>query len=101
MAGITVDLRQGQADNARKQFEGFRARFEALSGSCGGCHGKTSRYFVDPDMQAAVGELGEAFRSRTVAADAVTALLQKIGRESCSKCHMVHLPAALGGVSRR
>ena len=38
LAGITVDLRQGQIDNARKQFEGFRARFAALGGSCGACH---------------------------------------------------------------
>ncbi len=101
LAGITVDLRQGQTDNARRQFEGFRARFEALSGSCQGCHEKESRYFVDREMQDTVEELGEAFRSRTVAADAVMALAQKIGRESCSKCHLVHVPAALAGRSAR
>lgn len=101
LAGITVDLRQGQTDNARKQFEGFRARFEALRGSCQGCHEKESRYFVDREMQDTVEELGEAFRSRTVVADAVMALAQKIGRESCSKCHLVHVPAALAGRSAR
>jgi cytochrome c553 len=101
LAGITVDLRQGQTDNARRQFEGFRARFEALSGSCQGCHEKESRYFVDREMQDTVEELGEAFRSRTVAAGAVMALVQKIGRESCSKCHLVHVPAALAGRSAR
>jgi hypothetical protein len=101
LAGITVDLRQGQTDNARKQFEGFRARFDALIGSCRGCHEKTSRYFVDREMLDTVEELGEVFRSRTVAADAVTVLVQKIGRESCSKCHLVHVPAALAGAFRR
>jgi hypothetical protein len=101
LAGITVDLRQGQTDNARKQFEGFRARFLALSGSCRGCHEKTSRYFVDRGMQDTVEELGQAFQSRTIAADALIALAQKIGRESCSKCHLVHLPAALAVRSAR
>jgi len=101
LAGITVDLRQGQIDNARKQFEGFRARFAALGGSCGACHEKESRYFVDRDMQETVEELGKVFRGRTVAADAAMALTQKIGRESCSKCHLVHVPAALAGASRR
>jgi len=101
LAGITVDLRQGQTDNARKQFEGFRARFEALNGSCQGCHEKQSRSFVDREMRDTVEELGVAFKSRTVAADAVMALAQKIGRESCSKCHLVHVPAAMAGASLR
>ena len=52
-------------------------------------------------MQDAVAELGRVFKSRSVPADAVAALAQKIGRESCSKCHLVHVPAALSGVSRR
>ncbi|NIS65069.1 MAG: hypothetical protein GTO05_07910 [Gemmatimonadales bacterium] len=101
LAGMTVNLRQGQTDNARRQFEGFRERFAALSNSCRGCHEKESRYFVDREMQDAVAELGRVFKSRTVPADAVAALAQKIGRESCSKCHLVHVPASLSGVSRR
>jgi hypothetical protein len=101
LAGITVNLKQGQTDNARKQFEGFRARFTALSGSCKGCHENESRYFVDRDMQDTVGELGKAFRNRAVSADSVDALVEKIGRESCSKCHRVHLPAAYAGHSAR
>jgi len=94
LAGITVDLRQGQIANARMQFDGFRVRFEALRGSCLGCHEKESGYFVNRELRDTVEELGQALGSRTIAADAVTALVQKIGRESCSKCHLVHLPAA-------
>ena len=101
LSGITVDLRQGQVENARKQFEGFRARFEALSGSCNGCHEKESRYFVDREMRDTVDELGNAFRSRTVAPESVNALVQKIGKESCSKCHLVHLPAVHANRSAR
>lgn len=97
LAGITVDLRQGQTENARRQFEGFRARFQALGGSCRGCHEKESRYFVDREMRDTVEEIGQALRSRTVAVETVAALAQKIGRESCSKCHLVHLPAAFAG----
>jgi cytochrome c556 len=97
LAGITVDLRQGQTENARRQFEGFRARFAALGGSCRACHEKEPRYFVDREIRATVVKIGNAFRSRTVSADEVNELLQKIGRESCSKCHRVHLPAALAG----
>jgi cytochrome c553 len=97
LAGITVDLKQGQTANARKQFDGFRARFEALSGSCLGCHEKESRYYVNREMRDTVEELGQALGSRTIPPDAVMALVQKIGRESCSKCHLVHLPAALAG----
>ena len=101
LSGITVDLRQGQVENARKQFEGFRARFEALSGSCNGCHEKESRYFVDREIRDTVDELGNAFRRPTVAPESVNALVQKIGRESCSKCHRVHLPAAHANGSAR
>jgi hypothetical protein len=72
-----------------------------LGGSCQECHEKPSRYFVDPEMRATVEELGVVFKSRTVAADEAMALAQKIGRESCSKCHLVHVPAALAGASRR
>lgn len=46
-------------------------------------------------------EIGTALGSRTVAADAVTALAQRLGRESRSTCHQVHVPAALAAASRR
>lgn len=101
LAGITVDLRQGQVDNARRQFQEFRARFQALADSCNGCHEKKSKYYVDSEVQDIVEEIGKAFTSRTVAADVVIALTQNIGRESCSKCHLVHLPAAFAGAAGR
>lgn len=101
LAGITVDLRQGQADNARKQFEGFKARFQALGDSCLACHERKAVSFVGRDVQDAVDAMGRAFGKKTVDADAVTALSRKIGRESCSRCHLVHVPAAMAGTSRR
>ncbi len=101
LAGIAGNLRQGQTDNARKQFEGFRARFRALADSCGGCHEQPSRYFVDRDVLEAVDGIGEAFSKQDVSAEAVTSLARKIGRESCSKCHLVHLPAAMAKAAAR
>ena len=101
LAGITVDLRQGQTGNARKQFEGFKARFRALADSCGGCHEGTVGNYVGRDIQEALDGIGKAFGSGEVAADTVTALVRKIGGESCSKCHLVHVPAALAAASRR
>ena len=94
MANIKIDLQQGQTGNARKHFEAFQARFEALSGTCRTCHEKESRHFVDHEMQNTVEELRNAFRSEKVDAEQVTGLMQKIGKETCSKCHLVHLPAA-------
>jgi len=63
LAGITVDLKQGQVDNARKQFEAFQARFRALSETCHGCHDKRSRYYVDSDTQDTLEEIGRALLS--------------------------------------
>ena len=101
LAGITTNLKQGQADNARKQYKAFRARFDALGGSCGRCHEKESRRFVDSGLRATVDRLGETLRNGTVVAESVTALVQEIGRESCSRCHRVHLPAAHASHARR
>ena len=63
LAGITVDLKQGQVDKARKQFEAFQARFRTLSETCNGCHDKRSRYYVDSDTQDTLEEIGRALSS--------------------------------------
>ena len=101
LAGITVDLRQGQTDNARKQFEQFRARFRVLGDSCRRCHDGKSRFYVDGDVQDAGDMIGRAFASRAPDPETVTSLVRKIGSESCSKCHLVHVPAALAETSPR
>jgi cytochrome c556 len=101
LAGITVDLGQGQGENARKQFEGFRARFRALTDTCTACHdGKRSRY-VDGEVQEALDMIGRGLAGSAPDLDAVTSLARTIGGQSCSKCHLVHVPAALAGTSPR
>lgn len=101
LAGIRVDLSQGQRDNAVGQFEAFRARFEELARSCGSCHDRERRDYVGPEAQDLLEELGRALADRGTAPETLTGLLQEIGRESCAKCHRVHLPAAMAHEAKR
>jgi hypothetical protein len=94
-SGISADLEQGHAEDARKQFQGFRARFEETAGICDECHGQDERkYYVDGRVRSMVEELGNAASAGSV--DRARQLVQGIGMESCHKCHLVHTPAAFG-----
>lgn len=101
LAGITINLRQGQIDNARRQFQEFRSRFLSLANTCGGCHERESRAFVDREVLEEVEALAGEFRGDRVAPEAVAARVRNIGKESCSKCHLVHVPAAMAAATRR
>lgn len=101
MAGISVNLRQGQTENARKQFQGFKERFQALKESCQNCHEGESKYYVDENIEDLLKKLEQALWSKTVDPEAVGVLVQGVGRESCSKCHLVHVPAALAGIRQQ
>ncbi len=92
--GIGVDLEQGQVENARKQFEGFKLRFRAMKESCGSCHDTERKYYVDEGVQSLIDKLGQALYASAVDPKVVGELSQGIGMESCAKCHLVHLPAA-------
>jgi cytochrome c556 len=92
-SGIQADLEQGQTENARKQFQGFKARFEAMAGTCQDCHGQDERkYYVDSGVRAMVEELGKAAAEASL--EKTAKIHQGIGMESCHKCHLVHIPAA-------
>ena len=46
--GISVDTMEGQKENAQKQFQGFKARFQAMKDTCEECHATEERkYYVD------------------------------------------------------
>ncbi len=99
--GIGNDLRQGQLDNARKNYQAFNARFDALAkNACKQCHqdraGKEipRTYFVDESVKGMIGQLGQVLSSPTPDAEAIGKLSGAIGNESCFKCHLVHFPAA-------
>jgi len=92
--GIGVDLEQGQPENARKQFAGFKARFETVTDACVACHDSERRYFVDSDITDMISRLKLELDKKEINPKAVGDLMQSIGQESCGKCHLVHVPAA-------
>lgn len=99
--GIGVDVGQDQKENAQKMFYGFNARFQALKDSCVGCHGTEEKkkeyerkYYVDEGVQALVDKLGNTLNGSSIDPKAVKTLSQAVGMESCSRCHLVHVPAA-------
>jgi len=93
--GIIVDVQEGQKKYAQKQFQGFKARFQAMEDNCEECHGTEERkYYVDDSVQDLVAELGKALKESSIDPKTVETLVQAIGIENCFNCHLVHLPAA-------
>ncbi|MDF1554318.1 MAG: hypothetical protein P1P84_14705 [Deferrisomatales bacterium] len=101
LTGIRVDLRQGQLENALRHFEAFAARFESLKESCGSCHDRETLAFIDGEVQGAVEELGRVLRGPRPSPETVATLIQGVGAENCSKCHRVHVPAAIARATTR
>ncbi len=98
-AGIGTDLRQQQLENALGHFEAFQARLSLLATTCVVCHTTERKYFIDAQVQQTVQRLGAVLRSGAPDTTAAMGLAQQIGMESCSKCHLVHAPAALAKAS--
>jgi hypothetical protein len=93
-AGISVSAERADRETAQKQLQGFNARFQALKETCANCHDTERKYYVDDGVQALVDKLGQALNGPSVEAKVVEPLRQRIGMESCIKCHWVHVPAA-------
>jgi hypothetical protein len=94
LAGIGLDLGEGQLENARAQFQALRARMGALKESCGTCHETKRAYFVDASIDAVLDRMGAALNGDVVDPGVMGQLGQALGTQSCSNCHLVHLPAA-------
>ncbi len=93
-AGIVVDTEQGQKENAKKQYDAFKARYEVLKTICQECHDAERKYFVGENIDPWIEQLGQALDAPSVSLQAVGGVAQAIGMESCFKCHLVHIPAA-------
>lgn len=92
--GVTNDLQQGQLDNARGNLQAFSAYFKALpTNGCVICHATPRTYFVSPDIQAMVDQVGQALAAPIPDGKTVGDLFNAIGNESCMKCHLVHMPS--------
>jgi cytochrome c556 len=94
-SGIGVDVEQGQIENARQQFQGFRARFQTLKETCLNCHDSERYYYVDKSVDTMIDQLGVALNKPSVDPKLVGTLSQGIGTENCFKCHLVHVPTAV------
>lgn len=94
LTGVAMDLGQGQPENARTQLAAFRSRMTALKESCEACHDTDRAYFVDERIESLLADMGRALDAPAPDPTAVAALGQRIGEESCSRCHLVHFPAA-------
>jgi len=92
--GITVDLQQGQIENARQNFQAFKARFEALKETCMNCHDTKRYFYIGDDVDRLIKKLGKAVNAKSVDPRQIEKFSIAIGNESCLKCHLVHVPAA-------
>lgn len=52
-------------------------------------------HYVDEGMQGLIEKLGQAIENPSTDPKTAVELIQRIGMESCFKCHLVHVPAAL------
>ena len=94
LTGIGVDVKQGQIENARQQFQGLRIRYQALNEVCIDCHDSERHYYVDETVQDAINRLGQELDQASINPKRVERAISEIGIESCFKCHLVHVPAA-------
>lgn len=92
--GIGLSLHEGNRDRALEYFGGFKGAVEQLKATCETCHDSERKYYVSSDVTSMIDRLGAEVRKTPPDPEAVMALGQRIGFESCTKCHMVHVPAA-------
>jgi len=94
LAGVALDIQQGQLENAKSQLHGLDVRMKAMKEVCSACHDTERKYFVDESVFSMIEEIGLTLNEASPDANAVGELLHGIGQESCTKCHLVHIPAA-------
>ena len=93
-AGISVSVERGDRETAQRHLQGFDARFQAMKETCRNCHDTERKYYVDESVQDLISQLGQVLNGSSVDPKVVESLRQRIGVESCIKCHWVHVPAA-------
>ena len=94
MAGVGLDVEQGQKEHAMIQAQGLEARFGALKEACSACHTSERKYYVDEDVFGMLARIKLALEAEQPDPGAIGGILNGIGEEGCFKCHLVHIPAA-------
>ena len=73
----------------------FNTWFQITKETCIVCHPSERKYFVYDDVQSMIDKLVEFISEPSPDMGKFAELFMGIGMESCFKCHLVHLPAAL------
>lgn len=94
MAGVGLDVEQGQRENAIIQAQGLEARFGALKQACSACHDSEREYYVGSVTLDMLDRMKLALEAESPDPQAIGNILNGIGVEGCFKCHLVHIPAA-------
>jgi len=94
MVGVGIDLKESDPENAQIHLTAVGARMQALRESCSACHESERRYFVDEDIELLLSGLAAALDADRVDANSIDHLTRRVGEEACSRCHLVHIPAA-------
>ena len=87
-------LAEGEFDKARKAMEGFQKLMDELSESCKTCHDTERAYYISDDIQALMKTATEELNKDKPNVEKAAGAMQKIGIESCYKCHKVHIPSS-------
>lgn len=95
LAAVGANLAAGQKEAAQKQLGAFTARFGKLEQTCSYCHSSPRAYFVDQSVKDVIADFGKELAKAKPDPSYLQRLGEQIGRESCFKCHLVHMPAAL------
>jgi len=95
LAAIGAEFGQGNKDAAEKQLAAFEKRFEKLEDTCSYCHGTPREYFVDKSVKKMIADFGKELGKADPDPAYLDRLGKQIGNDSCFKCHLVHMPAAL------
>jgi hypothetical protein len=93
LGGVTVDIEQGDMENALKHSVNLNARYQVLKETCYICHDTERHYYVDPGVQSLLDKLGATLKEASPDPKLAGEFVQGVGMESCFKCHLVHLPS--------
>jgi len=94
LAGLGGALQQGQIDNARTHASQLQARMRELRESCAACHDTERAYFVDDGIMQILSGIESALQAPDPDPAVIASASQRLGQESCFRCHLVHVPAA-------
>lgn len=99
--GLMTDARQQQRTRAQQHFREFAARFEALRMTCATCHGAEIPKYAGAAIVQKIAQIGVLLEARPIPAEQVDLLAREVDKQSCHKCHLVHLPAAKARAENR